>query len=56
MVGMVERTETALAGVEEMLPAGFPEVVWLRVAAGVRARRERFHLGLTADSDTDTAG
>jgi serine/threonine-protein kinase HipA len=42
MTTMVERVDGALRDVERRLPAGFPEGVWSRVAAGMRRHAAQF--------------
>lgn len=42
LVALVEGADAALAAVGRELPGGFPERVWERIAAGVRAQRTRF--------------
>jgi serine/threonine-protein kinase HipA len=48
MLALVERVEPALAQVEPLLPASFPARIWDRIAAGLRAQRQRFLDSLTA--------
>lgn len=48
---MVEESESALARVEQRLPADFPGYVWESIASGVRRHRERFLLGLAQGTD-----
>jgi serine/threonine-protein kinase HipA len=48
MTEMVDRADPALDSVGAALPAGFPEVVWDRIAAGVRAQRDIFLKALAA--------
>ncbi len=42
MLAMVERAEQALQSVQEILPPGFPEEVWTRIARGVLDQRTKF--------------
>ncbi len=48
MLALVERVEPALAQVEPLLPAAFPAHIWDRIAAGLRAQRQRFLDSLAA--------
>ena len=42
MTAMVARMEEALQSVESRLPAGFPDKLWGRVAAGCRRHAAQF--------------
>lgn len=50
LVALVEGAEAALDAVGRELPAEFPERVWDRIAAGVRAMRARFLDAVAADA------
>lgn len=55
MHALVQRVPAALAEVESLLPADFPEQVWRPIEAGLRAQCRRFEAGLATSPQKASA-